>query len=459
MILDRVPLKPLWAPSRSVVEQSNLKKFQNWLFVKKGLYFRDYHDLWDWSVTDIEDFWECIWSFCDVKTHSLYWDVIVTDKKELAKTKWFTGATINYAEHIFRHKNANKPAFLYQHEGEPLKEFSWRDLEKQVASVASYLRQAGVSKGDHVMGILPPTPQSVVAFLATHSLGAVWVISSPDTDAKTLNERIKSLNPKVVFSHHTVGQPLALKNNATTVWVGAEECPWSHAVTWTDILKGNPAPLEFTYVPFEHPLWVSFPTSAPLTHSTGGILLEHLRLLTIHQNFKQGERVLWHHPSQPIGWQFSVSTMLTGAIPVLYETPLKGTQKGPLWESIDKNKINHFGCSAAFLPTIKASSLPNYKFNSLQSITTFDAPSSAEDFEWVYQHVKKDVWLVTLGTHPYLSSSLVGGCPTLPVFAGEPQCMLLGSKSSKYPDKNQLIRQTWENGLLAQPIPSLPFIK
>ncbi|MCA0231994.1 MAG: AMP-binding protein [Bacteroidetes bacterium] len=454
MILDRVPLKPLWAPSRSVVEQSNLKKFQNWLFVKKGLYFRDYHDLWDWSVTDIEDFWECIWSFCDIKTHSLYWDVVVTDKKELAKTQWFTGSTINYAEHIFRHKNSNKPAFFYQTEGEPLREFSWRDLEKQVASVAAYLRQVGVSKGDHVMGILPNTPQSVVAFLATHAIGGIWSIFSPETDAKILNDRARTLSPKVVFVHSSA----TFKSTTKTVWVTPTGEDELHAETWTSVLKTPSTLLEFTHVPFAHPLWVSFPSFTPVTHSTGGTLLEHLRLLTIHQNFKQGDRVLWHDSSSSIAWQFSLSTLLTGAIPVFYDAPVHGS-KGSLWESIDKNKINHFGCTAAFLTTIKSTPLPSYKFNALQSITTFDGPLSAEEFEWVYQQVKKDVWLVALSTHPYLGSSLVGGCPTLPVFAGEAQCVLLGCKSTKYPEKSQLIRQEWNNDLLAQPLPSLPYMK
>ncbi len=458
MILDRVPLKPLWTPSRSIVEQSNLKRFQNWLFVKKGLYFRDYHDLWDWSVTDIEDFWECIWSFCDVKTHSLYWNVVVPDPKNWAKTKWFTGATINYAEHIFRHKNTNKPAFLYQNEGEHLREFSWRELEKHVATVATYLRHIGVSKGDSVMGILPNTPETVIAFLAVHSIGAVWSILSPNTDVKTLSERAKVLTPKVVFVHHSVRQLPSLKHGTVTVAVPVsdEAPPWHTTNTWDDLLKIPSPPLEFTYVPFEHPLWVSFSTTVPVFHTTGGILLEHLKLLTIHQNFKDSDRVLWHTPSDTTTWQLSISTLLTGATPVFYQ--VAGLQKGHLWESIDRNKINHFGCSKAFLEALRTS-LPNLKFNSLQSITTYDAPLLAEEFEWVYQYVKKDVWLVGLGIHHYLGSSLVGGSPTLPVFAGEAQCMLLGCKSTAFPDKSQLVTQPWTNDLLAQPLPSIPFAK
>ncbi len=479
MILDRVPLKPLWAPSRAFVEQSNLKKFQNWLFVKKGLYFRDYHDLWDWSVTDLEDFWESIWQFCDVKTHSIYWDVLVNSPKNVSGTQWFTGATINYAEHIFRHKNANRPALLYQSERDSLREFSWRELEKQVAAVAAYLRQSGVGVGDKVAAILPNNPQAVVAFLATNSVGAVWSILSPDLDNNVILNRLQKIEPKVLLvvdGYFQNAQPFD-NLSAAKGWMGQlttlkktillphlnplAQLPKTDL--WADVLKTPAATLEFTPVSFQHPLWILFDdqtTDKPksITHSVGGCLLEHLKTFTIHQNVKLGERFFWYGNTSSLGWNFSLASMLVGATPVLYEGATPITNQNVLWDIIEKAKINHFGIATAYLINNleRNMSLQGYKFNQLQSITVTDSVLPLEGYEWVYQNVKKDIWVVSFPSNAELCSSLSGGCPSLPIFANETQCRLLGCKLDSWGIQDKGIRNEFGEMLLAQPMPSVP---
>lgn len=172
--------QPLWKPGRTLLEQSNLKKYMDWLFVKKGLYFRSYHDLWEWSVTDLEDFWESLWNYFNIKSHDLYLEVLQRPLNGFIGTRWFTRSKLNYAEHIFRNKTKDRPAIIFQSEKSELVEISWETLEAEVAAVSTWLKQRGVKPGDRVAAVLPNIPQAVVAFLAANAVGAVWSSCSPD---------------------------------------------------------------------------------------------------------------------------------------------------------------------------------------------------------------------------------------------------------------------------------------
>lgn len=476
---DRVSVKPLWTPSRNFVEQSNLKKFQNWLFVKKGLYFKNYHDLWDWSVTDLEDFWESIWQFNDVKSHSLYFDVLIRSSKDFIGTEWFRGATINYAEHIFRHKNTSRPAIMYQSEREALREVSWRELEKQVGAVAAFLRQSGVGVGDRVAGVLPNGPQAVIAFLATNSLGAVWSSCSPDFGTASVLDRFQQIEPKVLFltDGYTyngkaydklpligdlIAQLPTVKKTVLLPFLNPQ-AKSVQTVLWGDVLKTPFSTLEFTPVPFGHPLWILYSsgtTGKPkaITHSVGGCLLEHFKALSIHQNVKPGDRYFWYSTTGWMMWNFSVASMLVGATLVLYEGAAAFPNLNVLWDLAEKAKINHFGGGAAYyIACMKAGiNLQGYKFNQLQTIGSTGSPLPAEGFEWVYKTFKKDVWLISLSGGTDICSGFVGGCPTLPLYAGEIQCRLLGCKLEAYDEKGQSIRNELGEMVITQPMPSMP---
>lgn len=478
-MLDRAPVKPLWTPSRSFIEQSNLKKFQNWLFVKKGLYFKNYHDLWDWSVTDPDDFWESVWQFCEVKSHSMYFEVLIRQYKDFIGTQWFRGATVNYAEHIFRHKNPARPAILFQSERDPLRELSWRELEKQVGAVAAYLRHSGVGAGDRVVAVLPNGPQAVVAFLAANSLGAVWSSCSPDFGTPGILERFQQIDPKVLIVadgytyngkpfdklpsvRQLIGQLPGLKRTVLVPYLHPDaQLPKTD--NWKEVLKTPFTTLEFTPVPFEHPLWVLYSsgtTGKPkaITHSVGGCLLEHLKALTIHQNVKPGDRYFWYSTTGWMMWNFSVASMLAGATPVLYEGAVQYPNMNVLWDLAEKAKINHFGGGAAFyLACMKAEvSLQGYKFSQLQSIGSTGSPLPPEAFEWIYKHVKKDVWLISLSGGTDICSAFVGGCPALPVYAGEIQCRLLGCKLEAYDEAGHSVQNELGEMVITQPMPSMP---
>jgi len=461
------------------VEQSNLKKFQNWLFVKKGLYFRDYHDLWDWSVTDLEDFWESIWQFNDVKSHSMYWDVLVNSKKDFADTQWFRGAGISYAEHIFRHKNANRPALLYQSERELLRELSWRELEKQVTAVAAYLRLSGVTTGDRVAAVLPNCPQAVVAFLATNAVGAVWSICSPEMNTSDILERFQQIEPKVLFvtdgyiqNGKSFDRAAAMKDlmmklptlkKTVLLPYLSPTAQITRTENWSEVVTTPAHALEFTPVPFEHPLWILYSSEVngkpkTITHSVGGCLLEHLKIFALHQNVKPGDHFFWPSATGTLIWNFSIAAMLSGATPLLYEGAVNYPNVNILWELADKAKINHFGGNTAYFTACieENPSLQGYRFSPLQSISSTDAALSSEACEWIYQKVKKDAWLISLNSNSEIGSSFVGGCPILPVYSGETQCRLLGCKLEAYDKKSGTIGKDSGEMILSQPMPSMP---
>lgn len=328
--MTRPLLSPLYTPSRRAADQSLMKQYMNWLFVKKGLYFRDYDDLWEWSVTDLEDFWESIYQFFDVQSYTPYRQLIYRpSENDMVGTEWFSGATLNYAEHIFRHKNGQRPALLFASERfntrqHRLMAVSWDVLEEQVAAVAMWLLEQGVTVGDRVASVLPNCPEAVVAFLATNAIGAVWSSCSPDFGTASVVDRFQQIEPKILIAadgYTYNGKPIdkteaihdlraGLPTLQQVVWVAYlqpdsllaqdralpnRDRP-ARTTRWQDVLN-TPAPdgLVFEPVPFNHPIWILYSsgtTGKPkaITHSVGGCLLEHLKVLGLHQDVRVGER-------------------------------------------------------------------------------------------------------------------------------------------------------------------------
>ncbi len=351
--MTRPILSPLYTPSRRTADQSLMKQYMNWLFVKKGLYFRDYDDLWEWSVTDLEDFWESIYQFFDVQSHTPYRQLIFRpSENDMIGTEWFSGATLNYAEHIFRHKNEQRPALLIASERSAthhsrLTAVSWDVLEEQVAAVAMWLLEQGVTVGDRVAAVLPNCPEAVVAFLATNAIGAVWSSCSPDFGTASVVDRFQQIEPKILIAANGYtynGKPIdktetihdlraGLPTLQQVVWVAYlqpdsllakdralpnRDRP-ARTTRWQDVLN-TPAPdgLVFEPVPFNHPIWILYSsgtTGKPkaITHSVGGCLLEHLKVLGLHQDVRVGERYFWYSTTGWMMWNFAIGSMLVGA--------------------------------------------------------------------------------------------------------------------------------------------------
>lgn len=476
-------LMPLYTPPRRVADQSTLKKYMDWLFIKKGLYFRDYDDLWDWSVTDLEDFWESIWQFFDVQGHSPYRQIVFENSpRDMIGTEWFPGATLNYAEHIFRHRNYQRPAIVFGSERQArLYSLPWDTLERQVNAVATYLRQQGVGVGDRVVSVLPNIPEAVVAFLATNSLGAVWSSCSPDFGTPSILDRFRQVEPKVLiaadgytYNGKQIDKTEAIRELRISlptlqrvIWIPYldQESRLERATLWQEVLE-TPTPEELTFepVPFEHPIWILYSsgtTGKPkaITHSVGGCLLEHLKTLALHQDVRVGERYFWYSTTGWMMWNFALGSMLVGATLVLYEGSASYTDLTVLWRLADEARINHFGGGAAYyMACLRAGLKPieMFRLANLRTIGSTGSPLPPEGFRWVYENIKPDVWLISFSGGTDVCSGFVGGNPLLPVYEGEIQCRLLGCKVEAFNDNGQPVRGELGEMVILKPMPSMP---
>ena len=484
--MPRPTLTPLYTPTRRTTDQSMLKKYMDWLFIKKGLYLRDYDDLWDWSVTDLEDFWESIWQFFDVQPHTPYHQIILKpNQRDMIGTEWFREATLNYTEHIFRHRTDQRPAILFASEQHPtLTALSWDALERQVAAVAAYLKQQGVGIGDRVVAVLPNSPEAVVAFLATNAIGAVWSSCSPDFGTASIIDRFQQIEPKVLIAvdgYTYNGKPIdkteairELRSSLPTlqrvIWIPYLNHPANspapeRADLWQDVLNTTVEhELAFEPVPFNHPIWVLYSsgtTGKPkaITHSVGGCLLEHLKVLALHQDVRVGERYFWYSTTGWMMWNFALGSMLVGATLVLYEGAAGYPDISTLWNLAAEARINHFGGGAAYyLACLRAGVRPAETANltHLRSIGSTGSPLPPEGFRWVYDCVKPDVWLISFSGGTDVCSGFVGGNPLLPVYEGEIQCRLLGAKVEAFDENARPVRGELGEMVILEPMPSMP---
>ena len=481
--MPRPTLTPLYTPDRAATEQSLLKRYMDWLFVKKGLYFRDYDDLWDWSVTDLDHFWESIWQFFDVQSHTPYHQVFFRpNRQDMIGVSWFSEATLNYAEHIFRHRNAQRPAILFVSEQHPtLASVSWNELEKQVAAMAMYLRQQRVGIGDRVVAVLPNCPEAVVAFLATNAIGAVWSSCSPDFGTSSVVDRFQQIEPKILiaadgytYNGKAIDKTEAIRELRTqlptlqqVVWipyVNGDSRP-KGTVLWNDVMEtAAPEGLTFEPVPFNHPIWVLYSsgtTGKPkaITHSVGGCLLEHLKVLALHQDVRIGDRYFWYSTTGWMMWNFAIGSMLVGATLVLYDGAAGYPDLNVLWQLADEARITHFGGGAAYyMACLRAGLKPldTVKLTHLRTIGATGSPLPPEGFRWIYEAVKSNVWLISFSGGTDVCSGFVGGNPLLPVYEGEIQCRLLGCKVEAFDENAKPVRGELGEMVILEPMPSMP---
>jgi acetoacetyl-CoA synthetase len=470
---------PLWTPSAQLSASSNIKKYMDWLFVKRGLYFTDYNELWQWSVTDIESFWESIWSYFSIRKSEVYRSVLQRSADGFIGAKWFDRATLNYAEHIFRNRDKSRPAIWFQSERQKLTSISWDRLEKEVAAIASWLKSIGIRPGDRIVGVLPNTPHTIAAFLASNSVGAIWSCCSPDFGNVAIIDRFQQIAPKVIFSVDgyvyggkefqkledisLIQQALPTVSHVVVVPYLEENRTYSEFISWNDVLMAPSVPLEFEQMAFSHPIWILYSsgtTGKPkaIVHSAGGCLLEHLKALVFHQDVRPGENFFWYSTTSWMMWNYSVGALLTGATLTIYDGAPNHPTINVLWDIVQAAKVTHFGAGASYFNGCMkaADALVPHEMKALRCIGSTGSPLSVELFNWVYEKIKKDVWLVSLSGGTDVCSAFVGGCPLLPVYAGEIQCRMLGAKVESYQEDGEPVIGQQGEMVITQPMPSMP---
>jgi acetoacetyl-CoA synthetase len=470
----------LWQPSPEFVKQSNMSRFMRRAEESKGLAFRDYNDLWLWSVNNLEDFWSCLWDFYEVRASKPYTTIL--SHRKMPGARWFEGAELNYTEHVFRHRTSARPAMIFQSELQPLAEISWEALYRQVASVAAGLRGLGVQRGDRVVAYLPNIPQTIVAFLACASIGAIWSSCSPDFGIRSVINRFQQIEPKILLAvdgYRYGGKSFdrraavaeiqkSLTTLEKTVLVpyldrSAKAEGLTNVIYWDDLLKQE-VELVFEQVPFSHPLWVVYSsgtTGLPkaLVHSQGGILLEYFKFLGLHMNVKPEDRFFWFSTTGWVMWNIMQGSLLLGATALVYDGNPGYPDMDVLWDYAEKAGMTHFGTSAAYLMAcMNGGMAPGnaHDVSKLQVIGSTGSPLSPEGFKWAYDAVKGDVWVASVsgGTDP--ASGFLGSSPLLPVYAGELQCRCLAVKAEAYDEEGQSVVDRVGELVITEPMPSMP---
>lgn len=469
----------LWSPSKDFVEQSNLRQYTMWLAENKNLLFQDYHELWEWSVSNLEEFWQSIWEYFNIIHEGDHHSVLRTPNSFFGS--WFEGTSLNYAEHIFRKATDQQPAIVFKNESGNIQEISWKELLNDVASLQQFLKISNVSVGDCVVAYIPCIPEATVGLLATVSLGAIWSSCSPDFGTEAVIDRFSQINPKILiasdqyfyggksFDKRTVVddliQRLPTVERVILITNKLNEPESEKISVWKDFIHSKTEGVpNVVRVPFSHPMWVLYSsgtTGLPkaFVHSHGGILLEQLKYGTFHNDFKPGERCFWYTTTGWMMWNYIHGSLLAGATMVLYDGSVAYPNLYALWKFVEEASITHFGTSAAFILANmkeKISPASSCNLSTLRSISSTGSTLPVEGFEWVYQLVKKDLWLVSMSGGSDVCSAFVGGNPTWPVHAGEIQCRALGCNLKAYSDEGASVEDEVGEMVIETPMPSMP---
>src|SRR5215218_9653682 len=439
----------LWTPSDP--DASEMARFMR----ARG--FADYDELWRWSVDDLEGFWGALWDWFEIDGS---YDRVL-GSRDMPGAEWFPGASLSYAEQLFTAARPGEVAIVHASESQPLAELTWDELADQVARCAAGLRRLGVGRGDRVAAYMPNGPETVVAFLACASIGAVWSSCAPEFGTPTVVDRFKQIEPKVLIA--TEGYRYGGKDFDRRERVAELEAAIpsiEHIVMvpggW-DALLAEPAELSFERLPFDHPLWVLYSsgtTGLPkaIVQGHGGILLEHLKKAHLHSDLSAEDRFFWFTTTGWMMWNFLVGGLLAGAAIVLYDG-----QPDPhrLWRFAEEAGITCFGTSAGFIGACMKAGVEPPPLPRLRSIGSTGSPLPVDGFEWVYRYFP-DVWLFSTSGGTDLCTAFVGACPVLPVFAGELQARCLGAAVEAWDEDGRSLVDEVGELVITRPMPSMP---
>ena len=449
-------VNPIWKPSAERIERATLTRYQ------RSMGFDTYDELWRWSVDDLGAFWQSIVDHFGVRFTEQ--PSAVLGDPSMPGAQWFPGATLSYAEHVFRGKDEAAVALRHASELRELGEWSWGRLREETASIAAGLRALGVGPGDRVAAYLPNIPETVAAFFACASIGAIWSSAAPEFGARSVIDRFSQIEPKVLLAID--GYRYGGKDFDRTAQVGEIAEAIGSRVVRLGYLDGSgweegflgPGPLEFAAVPFDHPLWVLYSSGTtglpkPIVQSQGGILIEQLKKGHLHLDAQAGDRLFWFSTTGWMMWNFLVGVLLTEASIVLYD----GSPAGDvLWSLSREAEMTTFGTSAAFISACMKGGISPGPQPSLRAVGSTGSPLSPEGFHWIYDQLGADTWLFSTSGGTDVCTAFVGGVPTLPVYIGELQARALGCAVEAWsPSGEPLVGEVGEL-VITRPMPSMP---
>ena len=474
--------QPLWYPAPERQQQTNMMEFIKTVNNRYGTNFTNYAQLYQWSIDNISDFWASMWDFGEVIASGSFAQV-ARNWDDMLGCRWFEGARLNFAENLLRFRD-DRTAIVFKGEGQEPIFLSYSQLYDQVARLAASLRQAGLQQGDRVAGFMPNMPETIIAMLATASIGAVWSSCSPDFGFKGVMDRFGQIRPKVLFSANgyyfkgkafdslervaKVKEEISSIEKVVVVPYTAGDIDLTFdqdAVLFNDFLDhSNGLELEFHQVPFDHPLYIMYSsgtTGVPkcIVHGVGGTLLQHLKELKLHTDLKREDTIFYFTTCGWMMWNWLISSLAVGATLALYDGNPFYPHAGVLFEYAEKEGITIFGTSAKYLAAIEQEGVKpgqKYDLSKVKAILSTGSPLSVESFEFVYRDIKQDLCLSSIAGGTDIISCFVLGNPIGPVFAGEIQCKGLGMKVEAFDKKGKSVINQKGELVCTKPFPSQP---
>ncbi|MBP6141524.1 MAG: acetoacetate--CoA ligase, partial [Aeromonas sp.] len=466
----------LWQPDQDRIQQSNLQQFMGEVNRFHGLQLHSYAQLYQWSVEKTTRFWPLVWQHCGVKGE--LGDIVAENRQDMQRTRWFPDSRLNFAENLLRRQDES-PAIISRIEGSPSRTLSWRELADQVARLAQWLRSQGIGRGDVVAAYLPNIPETVVAMLATTSLGAIWTSTSPDFGEASVVERFGQTRPRVMFAvdgYRYNGKAIDIQAKVAgvvsqidsieqTVMIPLLGNPLQLGHDWQQVLASQPdAVLRFDPMGFNDPLYILYSsgtTGKPkcIVHGIGGTLLQHLKEHQLHCDIKPGERVFYFTTCGWMMWNWLVSALASGATLVLYDGSPFYPDGKVLWDLARDEKITLFGTSAKYLDALHKQGyapIKTHELPQLRLICSTGSVLSPEGFDYVYQGIKKDVQLSSISGGTDICSCFVIGNPISPVYRGESQGRGLGLAVQVFNEAGQPVQGEKGELVCTKPFPAQP---
>lgn len=474
--------KPIWEPDSKRIERANLSRFIR--FARESTGNEDLNGplpLYEFSIRAPERFWPLVWEFCGIRASGEHQPVLA-DANRMPGARWFPNVRLNFAQNLLRYRD-ERPAILFRNEWGTKREISYIELHAEVARVAHALKAAGVGVGDRVAGFMPNIPETVIAMLATTSLGATWSSCSPDFGIRGVVDRFGQIAPKVLFTADRYGyggksfdclgkirgvlDELPSVERLVVVPYSGEALGLDGlrgAISWPEFAGSDEQALNFEALPFDHPVYIMYSsgtTGVPkcIVHGAGGTLIQHLKELVLHTDVKREDRLFYYTTCGWMMWNWLVSGLAVGATLVLYDGSPGYPHAHSPWDLADEVGVTIFGTSAKWLSAIeKAGVKPRetHKLTTLRTILSTGSPLAPESFDYVYRDIKEDVLLASISGGTDIISCFALGNPLLPVYRGELQCRGLGMKVEILDDAGKPVRGEAGELSCAAPFPSMP---